>query len=1126
KQPKTDYTYSASLSYRDTVTPERRVGSPNMSRKGLRGGSSITLTSPPYSSSSSRLELPTDSADNLSLRSRDVLRGGLSAYSDESDVEESHSVKTLRTSSVIKEVSSVSSTHSSKISHSKNLGKASNNISYGLDVESDVEEETPPHFARPIVRKGITSFLRKSSSQSSTSSETSASVNKNHTDGDYAFLNGGLHYRLGNDRIHSYTSEVEENNDNYYHSKGYKIKQNWWKEVYRTYSSYIYSRVYDTFSLLCSYVVLWSSHLISSVKRISSRSHSKRSPYFDSKTRSSLRDSVTISTTITSRRHIVTTYIENTLHWYEKKRAQSPFLWGWLPLFLLLLIPFLVYLFGFSEEGQELVDEIPHSVQESISVHDGASSYWQKLVVYIESFYTSTVSSVTSLYSSTISSVSNSVPLQSARYEYSSLFYYPFTFLSNSYSYLSENIQHGSSYVLAFLTETCDLLSNITCALWSGLLWTISTIWSYLLWIVIETWGLVLTLLSEGVKLPYKLFMLIPFMNQSAKDKLEPDINIDVKSQSEVPSASYQLESSDELVKQILLNPEIQTLIFRSVEKHENNLKEKLSTEMRENLESTLNNMKTEFVSFQKHASTLEEILSLKQHQENLQIKFKEVEDILKKLVLSHESTEESVNSLHVLKDAIGEMSLKIGKLGEEIEDIQKNHKSFEAEMRSCCRNASTLNIELVKDHVRVLLSDLLGLPLEGEVDNGNLSLRFKEWVGKYFVAKAEMENTLTDLNMKMQEMSNKVVHEETLKQTTEQVMKTVLDLLRAEMKSEYQSLKSDLNILSQSTDSAVSDLKIKIEEEKILSENDKVKIENVVEKFFNDNIDAHLLQLKNSISSDGNIDTVLRDKVLVALTPMIEETVEKNLKRSEIINVIDARVTNIVTEKMEAKFEQDKGKNINYASDSRGNLSYSLNTTDVEKIVRAALLKYDADKTGMADHALESAGGSIVSTRCTEEYQGHLAELIVFGYSLYRYSTNTPRSVIQSDRNPGQCYAFKGSEGYIVIQLAGPVRVTGFTLEHVPKDLTPYSTIDSAVKTFSVFGLQKTNEEGFNFGKFIFLDNGEPLQYFPVQNHSEEYFKYVELKILSNHGNMKFTCVYRFRVHGVREDLVSTNGV
>lgn len=103
----------------------------------------------------------------------------------------------------------------------------------------------------------------------------------------------------------------------------------------------MYSKVYNTFSFLSTYIFLWSSHLINSVKKISSRTHSKKSPYFDSKTRSSLRDKVTTSTTITSQRRIVTTYIESTLFWYEKKRAQSPFLWGWLPLFLLLLIPFL-----------------------------------------------------------------------------------------------------------------------------------------------------------------------------------------------------------------------------------------------------------------------------------------------------------------------------------------------------------------------------------------------------------------------------------------------------------------------------------------------------------------------------------------------------------------------------------------------------------------------------------------------------------------------------------------------------------------------------------------------------------------------------------------------------------------
>lgn len=46
------------------------------------------------------------------------------------------------------------------------------------------------------------------------------------------------------------------------------------------------------------------------------------------------------------------------------------------------------------------------------------------------------------------------------------------------------------------------------------------------------------------------------------------------------------------------------------------------------------------------------------------------------------------------------------------------------------------------------------------------------------------------------------------------------------------------------------------------------------------------------------------------------------------------------------------------------------LNESAVIRIVKEALLKYDADKTGMVDHALESAGGNVVSTRCTESYQ------------------------------------------------------------------------------------------------------------------------------------------------------------
>lgn len=149
--------------------------------------------------------------------------------------------------------------------------------------------------------------------------------------------------------------------------------------------------------------------------------------------------------------------------------------------------------------------------------------------------------------------------------------------------------------------------------------------------------------------------------------------------------------------------------------------------------------------------------------------------------------------------------------------------------------------------------------------------------------------------------------------------------------------------------------------------------------------------------------------------------------------------------------------------------------------------------------------------------FQVHQAEVSILGFPIYRYSTNNPRTVIQPDRMPGQCWAFKGSQGYIVIQLAGPVRPTGFTLEHIPKSLSPSGEIDSAPKEFEVWGLQTENDEGVHLGRYEYSQNGDPLQYFGVSNENEKYFPLIEIKINSNHGNFQYTCIYRFRVHGLR---------
>ncbi|KAK7584044.1 hypothetical protein V9T40_005007 [Parthenolecanium corni] len=185
-----------------------------------------------------------------------------------------------------------------------------------------------------------------------------------------------------------------------------------------------------------------------------------------------------------------------------------------------------------------------------------------------------------------------------------------------------------------------------------------------------------------------------------------------------------------------------------------------------------------------------------------------------------------------------------------------------------------------------------------------------------------------------------------------------------------------------------------------------------------------------------------------------------------------------------------------------------------VKGVVRKALEVYDADKTGLADYALESSGGVVLSTRCTETKTAN-AQFSIFGIPLWQTS-RSPRTVIQPDVHPGECWAFPGSTGYLVIQLSERIFVTGVTLEHIPRSLAPNGTIDSAPKDFSVWALRsETDSEPALLGKFRFEVDGPSLQYFETNKLTEPY-QVVELKIHSNHGKLEYTCLYRFRVHGV----------
>ncbi|KAG9340433.1 hypothetical protein JZ751_021546 [Albula glossodonta] len=158
-----------------------------------------------------------------------------------------------------------------------------------------------------------------------------------------------------------------------------------------------------------------------------------------------------------------------------------------------------------------------------------------------------------------------------------------------------------------------------------------------------------------------------------------------------------------------------------------------------------------------------------------------------------------------------------------------------------------------------------------------------------------------------------------------------------------------------------------------------------------------------------------------------------------------------------------------------------------VQLIVQNALRLYSQDRTGRVDYALESGGGSILSTRCSETYETKTALMSLFGVPLW-YFSQSPRVVIQPDVYPGNCWAFKGSQGYLVIRLSLSVVPTAFCLEHIPKALSPTGNISSAPRHFTVY------------------------------EKNDKAYQIIEVRVLSNWGHPEYTCLYRFRVHGERK--------
>ncbi|XP_065659382.1 SUN domain-containing protein 3 isoform X3 [Hydra vulgaris] len=268
---------------------------------------------------------------------------------------------------------------------------------------------------------------------------------------------------------------------------------------------------------------------------------------------------------------------------------------------------------------------------------------------------------------------------------------------------------------------------------------------------------------------------------------------------------------------------------------------------------------------------------------------------------------------------------------------------------------------------------------------------------------------------------------------------------------------------------------------------------------------------LVESLKQYSNLQKQTIDK----LQQQISTTVNVVKSLSEKLNLLQKEA-----EDDKKKVEMDQKRNENGLCQG-DECRYS--SQNIYAVTQSFLEVYSADKLGIPDFALESAGGSIHMPHHSETCESGSPIIKVFGLPLWN-DPRSPRSIINSDSLPGSCWPMKSSKGYVVIKLATMIKPTMVSLEHLDQRLDQYSykTFKSAPKEFEVFAwFDAQGASKAKIGSYTYLRNSSAIQSFKLEKEVDNVL-YIELRILTNYGNEDCTCIYRFRVHGISNDWMS----
>ncbi|XP_006997503.1 SUN domain-containing protein 5 [Peromyscus maniculatus bairdii] len=186
---------------------------------------------------------------------------------------------------------------------------------------------------------------------------------------------------------------------------------------------------------------------------------------------------------------------------------------------------------------------------------------------------------------------------------------------------------------------------------------------------------------------------------------------------------------------------------------------------------------------------------------------------------------------------------------------------------------------------------------------------------------------------------------------------------------------------------------------------------------------------------------------------------------------------------------------------------------SDEQKMAQKIMKMIQGDYIEKPDFALKSIGASIDFEHTSATYNHDKARSYWNWIRLWNYA-QPPDVILEPNVTPGNCWAFAGDRGQVTIRLAQKVYLSNITLQHIPKTISLSGSLDTAPKDFVIYGMESPPREEVFLGAFQFQPENT-IQMFPLQNQPPRGFAAVKVKISSNWGNSRFTCLYRVRVHG-----------